>query len=83
MADQWGTHTCRAPGCRVVIGKSKLLCPGHWARVPKELRDNLTAIFHRWECGADTIEAGRLTVRSMRDAQQACIDSLASEGGQS
>lgn len=76
MADQWGTHTCRAPGCRVVIGKSKLMCPGHWARVPRMYRDALARVFRQWQRGADTFEGGRLIVRALREAQQHCIDSI-------
>jgi hypothetical protein len=66
-----GTHCCRAPGCVVVITTNKLMCPGHWARVPKAQREELAEAFFRWQRAE---EFG--TVKALRAAQQACIDSL-------
>ena len=74
--DEWGEHTCRAPGCEVVIGKSLLMCRRHWNLVPRPFRRQLEALFGRWRGGhLDFTE-----IKLLREAQQRCIDSLPAEG---
>ena len=70
--DEWGEHECRAPGCKVVIGKSLLMCRHHWLQVPRHFRHQLERLFSRWSRGHLDFEG----VKAMRDAQQRCIDSL-------
>lgn len=48
-------HECPRPGCKVMLGPSKLLCAADWDRLPRDLR---ARIWQTWDNsdGADTAE---------------------------
>lgn len=43
------THECPVPVCRVQVDPSRLMCPPHWAQVPKPIR---RAVWIAWNRGA-------------------------------
>jgi hypothetical protein len=43
------THECPAPACTERADPDKLMCPGHWAQVPKPFR---RAVWIAWNRGA-------------------------------
>jgi hypothetical protein len=47
-------RACRCPvsGCREQIDASRLMCRGHWYRLPKELRD---LVWATWRSGAGAL----------------------------
>lgn len=45
MAD----HLCAVRGCPHRIARVKLMCRGHWARVPGELRHRIWEAYRAWQ----------------------------------
>lgn len=41
-------HECPAPGCKTEVSAAKLMCPAHWAQVPKPLQ---TEVYAAWDRG--------------------------------
>ncbi len=39
---------CAAPGCDNVIHRDRLMCPGHWRRVPGPLRDAVRTTYRAY-----------------------------------
>ena len=55
------THQCPGPSCDVQVDPSRLMCPGHWAQVPKPIQ---AAVRRAWDRGAgDGTLAHRAAVR--------------------
>ena len=65
---------CAAPLCHVTIPGTRLMCCGHWAAVPRALRDRLTVTQARYQSGAATLAELRL-------AEVACVRALTRRGG--
>jgi hypothetical protein len=42
------THQCPAPDCTVQVDPSRLMCPRHWAQVPKPVQ---RAVWITWDHG--------------------------------
>jgi hypothetical protein len=42
------SHKCPGPGCSKTVDDDKLMCPGHWYKVPKVLR---RAVWSAWANG--------------------------------
>jgi hypothetical protein len=60
---------CQVPGCDEQIDPSRLMCRGHWYRVPKQLRDQVWATWQSGR-GASSSEhqgAARLAVAASRN----------------
>lgn len=81
--DSLRDHECAAEHCSRMIPKVKLMCPAHWAKVPKALQRNLADAFAAWRRGADgggttsdMIAANRKLVADLRRAQRACVDAV-------
>ena len=45
MASRETLHECPVTGCKELVTQTRLACPKHWRRVPKDLRDELWAAF--------------------------------------
>ena len=43
------THECPVPVCAEQVDLDRLMCPGHWAQVPKPFR---RAVWIAWNGGA-------------------------------
>jgi hypothetical protein len=62
------THQCPGPNCNEQVDPSRLMCPAHWAQVPKPVR---RAVWITWNhgtgAGAPTHRAAtRLAVAIVR-----------------
>lgn len=65
------THLCPVNGCHRRVRHSHLMCPTHWARVPRGLQDTVWRTFRREPLG-------KLHLAAMRAAIDAVNDSLES-----
>ncbi len=48
MTQPPGSHLCPARHCRARVPADKLVCPVHWAMVPRPMRD---AVWRTWQHG--------------------------------
>lgn len=52
--------------CQAKTRRGNLMCPAHWRKVPKPLKDAVYDALHRWD-------AGTATLGDLRAAQEAAI----------
>jgi hypothetical protein len=45
-----GGHHCHARMCSRPCPPERLMCPGHWFRVPRDLQDRVWATYRRGQC---------------------------------
>lgn len=67
-------HCCKAVGCERRISVNKLMCAGHWSKVPKGLQGECYAAFSKWKkamsvSATEAVAAGE----ELRKVQEKCI----------
>lgn len=56
-----GSHLCPARHCRARVPADKLMCPVHWAKVPRPMRE---AVWSTWRKGGGGTRAHAAAVRA-------------------
>lgn len=64
-----GAGVCVAIGCGDEIPLGRLMCVGHWGRVPSSAKRLLTVAWRDWQ-------EGRGSLDDLRHAQFACVEGL-------
>lgn len=65
-----GDGACVVAGCASPCSPNSLMCPRHWREVPPDLKGDLGFATRRWR-------RGRANLVELRDAQWACVESIA------
>jgi hypothetical protein len=66
----YGNGRCAVCGSEARLGR--LMCPPHWAQVPRRRKDALYAALRAWD-------ASEGTLAQVRDAQNAAIEAVTGE----
>lgn len=64
-------HKCAVPGCDVLTGRYKLMCPAHWAKVPQPLQNKVWATYHKMTAETGDVEDVVVYRAAVKDALDA------------